>query len=325
MVANANGSPRRPPPASFVKTSTRKRSQSRKGKAAASGARAARGAASCSRASVKPQRGNAPPTKWTRHKVRVRSLFKTRHWIYPEDKLVFDSKLDELNAEFKKRGRPKASIDQYKTRLLALMAKQFRLGTKKIPLHRQIAPAPSRRHSSKKSALVDRGVRAEIKNPAEAPTGARQPAAAGGAASGGPASTDLETTGRLQIKLQSAFKPSDIVVMQRPSDSVAAAYMRQKDSAITFMQTVADATDSATSIQWLPQEAADWLYQATHYVIPFLQTLLGANNAFDAKGEYRDASGEPASGGQLVAFWGTEIGSGKGHHAATSAKIGRPN
>ena len=47
-----------------------------------------------------------------------------------------------------------------------------------------------------------------------------------------------------------------------------------------------------------------------HYVMPFLQTLLGTNRAFDAHGVYRDAtSGEPASGGQLAAFWGTEIGS----------------
>ena len=65
----------------------------------------------------------------------------------------------------------------------------------------------------------------------------------------------------------------------------------------------------ASKVHWLPQEAADWLYQATHYVIPFLQTLLGTNSAFDANGEYRDASGRPASGGQLAAFWGTEIGS----------------
>ena len=40
-----------------------------------------------------------------------------------------------------------------------------------------------------------------------------------------------------------------------------------------------------------------------------LQTLLGTHKSFNIKGVYGDAQGEPASGGQLAAFWGTEIGS----------------
>ena len=55
--------------------------------------------------------------------------------------------------------------------------------------------------------------------------------------------------------------------------------------------------------------AADCLYNATHYAIPLLQTLLGTHNAFDSKECYVDSSNTPASGGQLAAWHGTELGS----------------
>ena len=96
--------------------------------------------------------------------------------------------------------------------------------------------------------------------------------------------------------------------MRKPSDAPAAAYIQKEHAVIAYMQPKS-ANRSATDIHWLPQEAADWLYQATHYSIPLLQTLLGTHKAFNRKGQYLDANGEPASGGQLVAFWGTELGS----------------
>ena len=62
-------------------------------------------------------------------------------------------------------------------------------------------------------------------------------------------------------------------------------------------------------VQWMPQPVADWLYQASHYAIPLIQAALGTKKAFDKRGQYLDAAGCPASGGQIVAFWGTEMAS----------------
>ena len=148
--------------------------------------------------------------------------------------------------------------------------------------------------------------RRQTKSQPEAPQTPVLPPASGGGKCGGAASWTL----RIRSRLLRAFKPLDVVEMWQPSgSSVVASYVHEPDAAIAYMQPAGATDDSATGIQWLPQEAADWLYQATHYVIPLLQTLLGTNSAFDANGEYRDASGRPASGGQLAAFWGTEIGS----------------
>ena len=96
--------------------------------------------------------------------------------------------------------------------------------------------------------------------------------------------------------------------MQTPSDTPAAAYAKAENAAIAYMKPI-NAPVSAKDIPWLPQEAADWLYQATHCAIPLLQTRLGTQKSFNSNDEYVDANGEPASDGQLAAFWGTEIGS----------------
>ena len=75
------------------------------------------------------------------------------------------------------------------------------------------------------------------------------------------------------------------------------------------MQPRSKGPESAADIPWLPQEAADWLYSATHYVLPLLQTRLGKDRSFTAEGKYLDERGQPASGGQLAAWHGTELGS----------------
>ena len=81
--------------------------------------------------------------------------------------------------------------------------------------------------------------------------------------------------------------------------------MAKPDAAIAFMQTN---SPGGSSIQYLPQECANWLYQASHYAVPLIQSLLGTGKAFDKRGRYLDAAdGRPASGGQVVACWGTEM------------------
>jgi hypothetical protein len=54
---------------------------------------------------------------------------------------------------------------------------------------------------------------------------------------------------------------------------------------------------------------ANWLYQVLGCVLAKLQSLLGEQGRFDCHGVYRDLClKRPACGGQVVAFWGTEIG-----------------
>ena len=115
----------------------------------------------------------------------------------------------------------------------------------------------------------------------------------------------------LICRLKDVYMPLGQVEMQTPSSVPAASYVKGPDAVTVYMQPInkGDTLGCAASIKWLPQEAADWLYQTTHYAIPLLQTLLGTHKAFDCKGHYLDADKRPASGGQLVAFWGTELGS----------------
>ena len=88
---------------------------------------------------------------------------------------------------------------------------------------------------------------------------------------GSPAS-DGATSTELEHRLKDAFKPLGKVQMQTPSDTPAAAYAKAENAAIVYMKPV-NMPVSAKDILWLPQEAADWLYQATHCAIPLLQTL----------------------------------------------------
>ena len=303
MAKEGTGTTRR----RLLRTSlVKKRSPDLKQRRAASGASlAASGAAS-----------------WVRHKVRVRGLFGTRFWVYPGDKPVLGTELDALNAKFQKKNAKPNFQKEYKSQLRALLVNNFALGQRRDARN---PPPPTIVAISEESTKLTEAPTRETRQPAVAmktPAATsprrqttkreRQPAAAQKTtpASGGGKCSGLDSS-TLQTRLLRAFKPLDVVEIGQPSgSSVVASYVREQDAAIAYMQPAgATDDDSATGVQWLPQEAADWLYQATHYVIPLLQTLLGTNSAFDANGEYRDASGTPASGGQLAAFWGTEIGS----------------
>ena len=61
-------------------------------------------------------------------------------------------------------------------------------------------------------------------------------------------------------------------------------------------------------IPFVSQPVVNWLYQVLGRVLYETQNLLGVNKRFHPDGVYRDALGAPASGGQVVAFWGTELG-----------------
>ena len=79
--------------------------------------------------------------------------------------------------------------------------------------------------------------------------------------------------------------------LSQPIDTAAALYTNIDDAAICYMKA---RTPDAAHIQWMPQEAANWLYQVVHYAVPLIQNLLGIGNAFDATGQYCDCENRPA-------------------------------
>jgi hypothetical protein len=111
---------------------------------------------------------------------------------------------------------------------------------------------------------------------------------------------------QIRRRLDAAFRPTEAVLLSTPTDTVLATYVKAPDACISFMEPK---EPQPLPVQWMPQPVADWLYQASHYAIPLIQAALGTKKAFDKRGQYLDAAGCPASGGQIVAFWGTEMAS----------------
>ena len=221
----------------------------------------------------------------------------------------------EITSRLRGKRRCGRAIKQYKETMDELLGEGFggRLSTQRVYRtgsylsSRAIAPicaaSPAEAASHTRGDQSMGAASSAILSPASGGTQSRQPRSQSGSpASGGITSTDLEN------RLKAAFKPVEKVPVQTPSDTPVAAYIQKEDAATAYMQPVA-ASKHLQDLQWLPQEAADWLYQATHYSIPLLQTLLGTHKSFNLRGQYLDAEGKPASGGQLAAFWGAEIGS----------------
>ncbi len=254
-------------------------------------------------------------------KVRAQGLFALRHWIHPSDLDAFANRIEELRSEFEGQGSIQKTVIAYKRKIKALLNGEFHRPRAGGPFVESPRPASALATSGvppEAAAITDISSRASSHagNPEQlgAASGAPSSPGSGGApsprpesqpgspASGGTISTDLKD------RLNTAFKPLEKVHMRTPSGAPGADYINRTNAALVYMQPQRT-TGSAKDIRWLPQEAADWLYQATHYSLPLLQTLLGTNQAFNRKGQYLNAKGEPASGGQLAAFWGTELGS----------------
>ena len=62
-------------------------------------------------------------------------------------------------------------------------------------------------------------------------------------------------------------------------------------------------------VMFMPPNIANWLYQGLADVIVTFQTALDGGGAFDASGKYLTKAGERVTGGEIVGFWGTELGS----------------
>ena len=111
---------------------------------------------------------------------------------------------------------------------------------------------------------------------------------------------------QIRKRLDDAFRPTEVVLLATPTDTVLATYVNAPDACISFMNPK---ESQPIPVQWMPQAVADWLYQASHYAIPVFQAALGTKQAFNKRGQYLDAARCPASGGQVVGFWGTEMAS----------------
>ena len=86
----------------------------------------------------------------------------------------------------------------------------------------------------------------------------------------------------------------------------SADYVCDDSSACALLRCTAS---SAGLVPFTPRPVVFWLYQVLVYTLAVLQELLGTGR-FHADGCYLDAvSKSPASGGEVVAFWGTELGS----------------
>ena len=82
------------------------------------------------------------------------------------------------------------------------------------------------------------------------------------------------------------------------------------DCSTVYMRASCPGTED---IPFTPQCVVNWIYQALGVTIETLQLLLGSNR-FNGKGELVDDSQTPAQlGGQVVVFWGTEIGARRTH------------
>jgi hypothetical protein len=219
--------------------------------------------------------------------IRVQGLFRERHWISPEHQDALISEIEGLKKRKQFEGMVFAApasteiVDKYKRHVRRIL-KKFNDGPR------------WRRRQNNGKAIKQRGKVVGVKKKfvwrrlqkKVPPSGGKDVSKLSPSGSQGepihppgdmPASSGIERD--LKQRLDRAFKPSSKVDMRIPRSCTLAAVYNTEHS---YMQLTSPC--STADIPWLPQEAADWLYNATHYAIPLPQTLLGTHKAFDSKG-----------------------------------------
>ena len=71
-----------------------------------------------------------------------------------------------------------------------------------------------------------------------------------------------------------------------------------------IMHTLGD-----TEMQYAPQTVVNWIYQAIVDVMARIHSCFPPGGRFSASGEYFDKNGARTEGGEVVLFWGSELGS----------------
>lgn len=231
-------------------------------------------------------------------KVRIGGLFRTRLWVLKSDVQDFQLESEQINERYRSMEANAKTERLYKEELRLLLMNRFH-GACATPLqghrHRENQARRGGRFVSPTRVLASGGLGAlsvALSSPASATASVPCQLAA---ATSVPACSGL-TASELDSRLQTAFRPVGMVEMHSSTNVPAAEYVKVADATSAYTRPAKEVRFAA-DIHWLPQEAADWLYQATHYALPLLQTLLETKKAFNATGHDLDSHGE-----------GTEIG-----------------
>ena len=135
--------------------------------------------------------------------------------------------------------------------------------------------------------------------------------AAGSAAivdSAGDNADDLGVKDVVSAASDAAQADGVLSIERAPRQLLTATYVT--DCSAVYMRASCPGTED---IPFTPRCVVNWIYQALGVTIETLQLLLGSNR-FNAEGELVDDSQTPAKlGGQVIVFWGTEIGARRTH------------
>ena len=203
-----------------------------------------------------------------------------RGQIFPEDKAKATALLKSLYEE-----KPKWTKERWKSVFHKTLQTEFKVGSWGGARHSLKAPCPQLLTAASGATSASGAAQKKSKKRLSA-------TAASGAA------PNIWQQKELVLKpIQLAHSESD------PS----ATYVC--DGAIAIMEGLPGLGDAA-GIPFTPQPVVNFLYQAMCYALSVVQNELGCHGRFHADGNFRSLeSHELTSGGQVCAFWGTEIGS----------------
>jgi len=267
------------------------------GAKAANGAQAASGAQSASGASEPAARGSTADAAATKEKTKC-FAFGIRPYIQKSKHAAFMKRVEVLRAQ-QKKWSPVAW-----TRAVRREVAQNWGGG---------AHGGRRLGSGRKASAESPRTTSPTKSPSSRPDGrAGGDSAASGAIVGAAAiaagsegnNADGPGVGDVVSAASGAAQADGTLsIVRAPSHLLTATCVT--DCSTAHMRASCPGTEN---IPFAPQNVVNWIYQALGVTIETLQTHLGSNR-FNAQGKLVDESQTPAKiGGQVVAFWGTEIG-----------------
>ena len=208
-----------------------------------------------------------------------------RGYCFPEDKEKATSRLQSLHDE-----KPKWPKGSWKSVFHKTLQTEFKVGSWGGARRSPKTPCPQLLTAASSAAAASGAAQKQSKK--------NSSTAASGAAAAGGAETNIWQQKELVLKpIELAHSESDH----------SATYVC--DGAIAIMQALPGLGDAA-GIPFTPQPVVNFLYQALCYALSVLQKELGCHGRFHADGHFRSLdSHDLASGGEVCAFWGTEMGS----------------
>lgn len=235
------------------------------------------------------------PATAARKKVRA-DVDGYRAWVFPCDKDLFMSQMRTLRAA-KRTWTPASWKAAVKADMIITWGASKHGGRREQPT--EITPSHSVGDGAasiscaQKAAIADRS----LVSPAKAARGAVEEKPAREEAAGG---ADAQIS---SIAKAPAFPPFLQLLHACPDLPFAQC---QNNGAVAALRSRGP---SGMEVPFTPQPVVNFLYQVMACTIATIQDLLGQGNRFEASGSFVNSKYGPASGGQVVACWGTEIGS----------------